>query len=134
MASILAAVGAFAFPAIWAFILGRVGRSPWTRQRFLATWACSGAGGAVAGSASALINGGWVYPVSFGASGLLALILWWLSRRKRKRSLLEILGYKMRAVFARITRRMPGPGPVLRPVTRSCVTRRWPGTAVALCR
>jgi len=63
-----------------------------------------------------LMDGQWP-----AAGILLAGVAYWLWQvwrhwRRRKRSLLEILGYKMRVVFAKLARSMPRPGPVLRPV------------------
>jgi hypothetical protein len=112
---IILAAGSFAFPPAWAFIMVRIGPSPRTRREFLARWAAGGFGGAITSSIAALPGGGWLYPLSFGASGLVGLILWWLSRRKRRRSLKALGGRALKALAAML-RNMPRPGPVLRPV------------------
>jgi hypothetical protein len=60
-------------------------------------------------------------PVPFVISAgqlVLAVVMWWLSRRKRKRSA-KLIGAKSRALLAAVVARMRGaakPRPVLRPV------------------
>src|ERR1700722_11884444 len=103
MIDIILAVGSFAFPPVWAFIMTRIGLASRSRREFLARWALGGFGGAVTSTIAALLDGGGLYPLSFGASGLVGLVLWWLSRRKRRRSL-KALGGRARARLAAMLR------------------------------
>lgn len=113
---ILIAAWAFAFPPLLTLAGRLVLHLPVRSPRFFPHWAQAAAGGLAFSLIGCLASGEtWTYPASSGASGLLALILWWLSRRKRKRSL-KALGHKARARLAAMLRSMPKPGPVLRPV------------------
>lgn len=81
-----------------------------------AVWAM-GALAAVAGLAVIeAMRGNWPAAGVFAAYAALWAWRAWRNWRRRgpKRSLLEILGYKMRAVFAQLARSMPRPGPVPR--------------------
>lgn len=111
MITILFAAGCFAFPPLFTRCVMRV---PVRDARFLVHWAWGGFGGMATASGAAVFTGGWLYAASYGASGLLALILWWWSRRKRKRSLRQ-LGHKARARLAAMVRNMPRPSPRLVP-------------------
>lgn len=108
---VLLSATSFATPPLIVLLVLR----PSTRTRFFGHWACAGFGGTVTSSFAAALDKGWLYVAAFGVSGLLGLILWWLSRRKRKRSL-KALGSKARARLAAMVKNMPTPGPVLRPV------------------
>jgi hypothetical protein len=105
---ILTAALAFALPPWITLAVRLVLRLPVRDPRFFPNWAQTAAGALVSTLIGYLAAGeSPVFPAASAASGLLALVLWWLSRRKRKRSLLEILGYKMRSVFARIAQSSP---------------------------
>jgi hypothetical protein len=114
VASILWAAFCFAFPPLNSLVVCRARRVPVGSSRFFARWAFGGLGGTVASSIAAVSNGDWLYVAAFGASALLGLILWWLSRRNRKRSL-KLLGVKARARLAAMLRSMPRPSPRLVP-------------------
>jgi len=102
----------FAFPPAFArWIL----RAPAGSTRFFGEWACFGFCAVPGSVLTAHGAADWVNVASWAASGLTGLILWWWSRRKRKRSL-KALGHKARARLAAMARNMPKPGPVLRPV------------------
>jgi hypothetical protein len=109
--SILVDAGIFAFPPAYALavrlFLHLPVRSPW----FFVQWATSG----FVGAFTAVTAGDWPHVAVWGASGLLGLVLWWRSRRKRRKRSLKALGNKARAVFAAMAANMPRPGPVLRP-------------------
>jgi hypothetical protein len=110
--TILFAVVSFAFPPLFTRCVMRV---PVKSPQFFMRWALGGFGGMVTSGIAAVFDGGWLYTAAYGASGLLGLILWWWSRRKRKRSL-RALGAKARARLAAMVSKIPKPGPVLRPV------------------
>lgn len=111
-ASILIAAGIFAFPPLFTLTLSLSMRLPVRGRWFLLQWAAGGTGGMLA----SLGQGDWRDAAAFGSSGLLALILWWRSRRKRRKRSLKALGHKARARLAAMARNMPRPAPVLRPV------------------
>jgi peptidoglycan/LPS O-acetylase OafA/YrhL len=113
---ILAAAADFTIPPLCALATGCLSRPRRTRQQFLLTWASFGAVDAALTAAAIPPGRYWLYPASFGASALLALVLWWLSRRKGKRKALKALGNKARARLAAMARNMPRPSPVRRPV------------------
>lgn len=110
MTGIFWAAGAFAFPPLFALAAYR----PHRASQFYARWAYSGLSAAFTSGIVAATGGGWLYVAGFGASGLLGLILWWWSRRKRKRSL-KALGAKARARLAVMVKNMPRPSPRLVP-------------------
>lgn len=111
MITILLAAGCFAFPPLFVRCVSRL---PARDPRFLMRWARAGFGGTATASIAAVAAGGWLYAASYGASGLLALILWWWSRHRRKRSL-KALGAKARARLAAMARNMPRLPPRLVP-------------------
>jgi hypothetical protein len=114
--SILWTAFCFSFPPLHALVVCSARRVPISSRRFFADWTCCGACGTAGAAVSAAVGGGWLYVASWGASALLGLILWWLSRRNRKRSL-KLLGAKARARLAAMLRNMPRPSPRLVPQT-----------------
>jgi hypothetical protein len=114
VASLLWAAFCFAFPPLHALVVCGARRRPSWTPAFFADWACCGACGTAGSVFAAVGSGGWLYVASWGASALLGLILWWLSRRNRKRSL-KLLGAKARARLAAMVRSMPRPSPRLVP-------------------
>jgi hypothetical protein len=93
---------------VWASLLTRMFG---LRRLFFARWA----GFDALGLLSAAFLQDWRNIPVWAASAVVALILWWWSRRKRKRTL-AALGNKARARLAAMIKKMPKPGPVLRPV------------------
>lgn len=114
MTGIFWAAMCFAFPPLHALVVCCARRVPSGDGRFFADWARGGAGGTAGAALAAAVSGGWLYVASWGASALLGLILWWLSRRQRKRSLRQ-LGNKARARLAAMLRNMPSLSPRLVP-------------------
>jgi hypothetical protein len=114
VASILWAAFCFAFPPLLTLGIFRAKGRSVRDPEFFARWGWGGPSGTVSSSIAAVSNGDWLYVAAFGASGLLGLILWWLSRRNRKRSL-KLLGVKARARLAAMLRSMPRPSPRLVP-------------------
>ncbi len=118
MTGYLLAIAGFASPLLWTMaaraVTGQRGGGP----RFYLTWWCSGIGWALiaAGLSWQFAQGSW-------ASGVLAAILWWVSRwrRKRKRSP-RTAGGRALARIKEMVRNMPKPGPVLRPVPQGAGT------------
>lgn len=108
VASILAAGVWFISPPVLIAGMRRLKGQKVICAFFYAQWAL----GALAAAGGAAMGRGWLNAAAFGASGLVGLILWWNSRRKRKRSL-KLLGAKARARLAAMTRNMPRPSPRL---------------------
>lgn len=110
MTGIFWAAACFAFAPLFVSGVRRVARLPLKCPWFYFQWTCAALGGFV----SALLSGEWTHVAGWGASALLALVLWWWSRRKRKRSL-KALGHKARARLAAMVKNMPRPSPRLVP-------------------
>lgn len=108
--TVLLSVLSFALPPLYVRLMRLAMGLPVRCPRFFSHWAL-GAAGMTAGT---VIAGAWPEAASSGASVLLALVLWWYSRRKRKRSLRQ-LGNKARARLAAMARNMPRPSPRLVP-------------------
>lgn len=87
-------------------------RRPFRAHDFFSRWAVGDAGATLFSA----LKGDWRNALAWGLSGLLALALWWFSRRRKRRRALRQLGHKARAALAAMARNMPRPGPVLRPV------------------
>lgn len=101
----------FALPPLFTLMTRRAQGLPVRGPGFFGDWALS-AGCAMTGTT---IGGGWPEAASLGASGLLALVLWWHSRRKRRRKAAKLIGDKTRAVLAKMALNMPRPAPRLVP-------------------
>ena len=103
---------ATAWAAGWPPAFGLLWRQVF-RSRLYEGWACAGAGGV-------LSFGLGHQPVPAAISALqllLAVFLWWLSRRRRKRAP-KAMGAKSRALLAAVVAKMrerTRPRPVLRP-------------------
>jgi len=111
--SVLAAVViSFAVPPAVASGLQRAQGMQAAGTGFYRQWLSAAAG---AGAVAAALRD-WPAVASFAVSGMLALILWWLSRRRKRKRAVKALGHKARARLAAMIRNMPKPGPVLRPV------------------
>jgi hypothetical protein len=82
--------------------------------RFYGRWASFGLCAVPGAALGAHDAAGWLNVAAWGASGLTGLVLWWWSRRKRKRSL-KLLGSKARARLAAMLRNMPRLSPRLVP-------------------
>jgi len=82
--------------------------------RFYGEWACAGFCGVPGSALTAHGAGEWATVAAWGVSGLTGLVLWWWSRRKRKRSL-KAIGGKARARLAAMVRNMPRLSPRLVP-------------------
>ena len=92
-------------------ILRRPGRRPWN---FYGGWIGAATGGAIGWA----VSGAWDLMALDAANALLAVFLWWLSRR-RKRRVPRAYGAKAKALIAAMVARMREslkPCPVLRPV------------------
>jgi len=108
--TVLLAAFCFAVPPLFTLLVRRAVRLPLAFPQFCAEWA----GYAACGAAGTMLGGGWVFAAAYGTSALLALVLWWHSRRKR-RKIAKLIGEKGRAVLARMTRSMPRLSPRLVP-------------------
>jgi hypothetical protein len=114
--NVLALAVCFATPPLLSALMRAAVRLPPPPDPgFFRQWAAGGFGGAAFSGLAAPYTGWWPGPAAYGASGLLGLVLWWHSRRKRKRSL-KALGNKARARLAALARNMPRPSPARRPV------------------
>ncbi|HXJ24450.1 MAG TPA: hypothetical protein VNH17_02060 [Streptosporangiaceae bacterium] len=94
--------------------LAAVFKMAWRSYNFYFGWLCGCLGGAI-GFAS---GGGWPWMAADLANAGLAAVLWWLSRRRRKRAP-RAYGAKSRALVEALVRRAreaARPRPVLRPV------------------
>lgn len=113
--TVLALACCFASPPLVAAVIRCAMRlAPPPCPGFFRQWAYGGFGGMAASALSAASTGWWPAPLAYGASGLAGLVLWWWSRRKRKRSLRQ-LGRKAKARLAAMIRSMPRPSPRLVP-------------------
>lgn len=113
--TVLLMAASFTAPPLFALVMRRAeGLPPPPAPGFFAQWAWGGLGGTITSALSAIGTGEWVIVASFGASALTGTVLWWYSRRKRKRSLRQ-LGNKARARLAAMARNMPRPSPRLVP-------------------
>jgi hypothetical protein len=101
-------------PPLVSVAWGQAWRIRGRHWAFYRGWGWAAGGGAVGYA----ISGAWNWAGLDAANALLAVILWWLSRRKRKRAL-RTLGAKSRALVAALARKAreaAKPRPVLRPV------------------
>jgi membrane protein implicated in regulation of membrane protease activity len=90
-------------------------RSRWP-SGFFGTWI----GGSAGLTFGAVVTGDWITMIGGPLNLIIAVIAWWLSRRKRKRAP-RSYGAKSRALLARITAgaREAGKPRVLRPVPQA---------------
>jgi hypothetical protein len=109
---ILLAVIDFAIPPLTVLGMFRILGQPAGGSGFYGWWAVA----AAFSTASSLVAFGFGAGWPFGASGVLAMVLWWRSRRKGRKRAARSAGAKARARIAAMARNMPTPGRVLRPV------------------
>ena len=102
----------FAIPPLATYAGCGLARVPPGSAAFFAGWLVSALGGGM----YALLAGSALAAAEAGASALLALYLWWRSKRPRRKKASRSLSAEAWARVKAMVRNMPRPGPVLRPV------------------
>lgn len=100
-------LAAAAFGAVPA-LAGAVCRLYGTFRWFYLAWAAY----AALGAAGTLAVQDWAGAAAFAASALLAVALYWRSRRKKRRSALKVIGDESRRILAGLVERMRDLAPV----------------------